>query len=1033
MAKLRQLLPGLLLLICAIATTGKTKVACIGNSITYGYLLDDPSTKSYPSQLQKLLGEEYVVGNFGKSGATLLRKGHRPYFDQPEFRSAMDFCPDIAVIHLGINDTDPRNWPNYGDEFAGDYLALVDSLRAVNPSVRVLIARLTPIGASHFRFKSGTRLWLREIQDIIPRIAKAAGAELIDFDEPLRNRQDLMPDAIHPNAEGAGLLAKEVFQAITGNHEGLQLPHIYQTGMVMQRDRYLPIEGIADAGRTVKVTLGGTSRTCTADNRGRWCVMMPPIIGGESYEMTVTDGDSTIRLTDILGGEVWIASGQSNMELHLSSDLDFETAMQSADDPRLRFYDMKPVVRTDDIQWSDSAINEINRLNHFRATRWEESTQKNAAEFSAVAYYFGRHLRDSLKVPIGIISNPTGGATTESWIDITTLEDNIPEILLNWRTNDYVQKWAQQRADKNTGPEHPKARHPYEPSYLFSAGIEPLGHYPIKGLIWYQGESNAHNTDIHARLFPLLAESWRRYFNDPEMPIIYAQLSSINRPSWPEFRNSQRELEKQIKNVYMAVTSDVGDSIDVHPRSKGPVGERMARQALHHVYGMTAVTPSGPQPISARADGEGAIIIKFDNANGLTTAKGDAPKTFEIAETDGLYKPATAEIINGNEIKVYNMELKNPKYVRYAWQPFTRANLVNGDDLPASTFKIEAENITDEIEPGIECGISAPFAAMSGGRLIFAGGCNFPKDPMAAGAQKKFYSGIYAADTSTMAWERIGTLPQATAYGATANTPEGVVMIGGTPDGKPTADVNILRFENGELKGIDALPSLPCTLDNMASAAIANKVYVAGGNADGKPSAELYMLDLSDPAQGWRELRRMPGNPRVQPVMAAAKSRNGETCLYLWGGFAGRYDGHEPTLELGGLCYTPSKNRWSALPAPTDENGEAISTGGGAACTLSDGRIAVTGGVNKDIFLAALRNQPADYLSHPIEWYRFNANILIFDPQKEKWSIESAMPETARAGAAMIAGPHSDFYLIGGELKPRIRTAETINVTVTTE
>jgi len=1033
MAKLQQLILSLLLLIGVTTATGKTKVACIGNSITYGYTLDDPSTKSYPAQLQKLLGEKYEVGNFGKSGATLLRKGHRPYFDQPEFRSAMDFCPDIAVIHLGINDTDPRDWPNYGDEFAGDYLALIDSLRAVNPNVRVLIARLTPIGASHYRFKSGTRRWLREIQEIIPGIADAAGAELIDFDKPLRDRQNLMPDAVHPNAEGAGLLAQEVYQAITGNNGGLRLPHIYQSGMIMQRDRYFPIEGHTDAGRTVKVTLGGNSQTCIADNQGCWHVMMPPISGGKSYEMTVSDGDSTITLTDILGGEVWIASGQSNMELHLSTDFDIETAMQSADDPLLRFYDMKPVARTDNILWSDSAINEINRLNHFTTTRWEGSTKKGAAEFSAVAYYFGRHLRDSLGVPVGIISNSTGGATTASWIDVTTLEDNIPEILLNWRTNDYVQPWAQQRANTNTGPEHPKARHPYEPSYLFSAGIEPLGHYPIKGLIWYQGESNAHNPDIHAKLFPLLAESWRKYFNDPEMPIIYAQLSGINRPSWPKFRNSQRELEKQIKNVYMAVTYDVGDSLDVHPRRKGPVGERMARQALHHVYGLTGVTPTGPEPISARADGKGAIIIKFDNANGLTTTKGDAPKTFEIAETDGLYKPATAEIINGTEIKVYNMELKNPKYVRYAWQPFTRANLVNSDGLPTTTFKIEAENVTDKIEPGIECGISAPFAAMSGGRLIFAGGCNFPENPMAAGAQKKFYSGIYAADPSTMLWKRIGTLPEATAYGATADTPEGIVLIGGTPGGKATSDVKILKFESGELRGIDNLPSLPCTLDNMASAVIGSKVYVAGGNADGKPSAELYMLDMSDLAQGWSRLRTMPGNPRVQPVMAAAKNRDGETCLYLWGGFAGRHDEYEPTLELGGLCYTPSKNRWSVLPAPTDKNGEEISTGGGAACTLSDGRIAITGGVNKDIFLGALRDQPADYLSHPIEWYRFNNNILIYNPRKKKWNIESAMPETARAGAAMVAGPNSDFYLIGGELKPRIRTAEIINVSVTTK
>ena len=208
----------LFLMVCTILSAQKrVKVACVGNSITYGYTLPDPATDSYPSQLQQLLGETYEVGNFGKSGATLLNKGHRPYMQQEEFKKAIDFAGDIVVIHLGINDTDPRDWPNYRDSFVKDYLALIDSFRVANPKCHIIIARLTPIADRHPRFESGTRDWHGEIQQSIETIAKYAGVQLMDFHEPLYPYPYLLPDAVHPNVEGAGILAKTVYSAITGD------------------------------------------------------------------------------------------------------------------------------------------------------------------------------------------------------------------------------------------------------------------------------------------------------------------------------------------------------------------------------------------------------------------------------------------------------------------------------------------------------------------------------------------------------------------------------------------------------------------------------------------------------------------------------------------------------------------------------------------------------------------------------------------------------------------------------------------------
>ena len=225
-------------------------------------------------------------------------------------------------------------------------------------------------------------------------------------------------------------------------------------------------------------------------------------------------------------------------------------------------------------------------------------------------------------------------------------------------------------------------RHPYEPCYLFESGIIPLATYPVKGVIWYQGESNAHNKEIHEILFPLLVDSWRKNWNN-EFPFYYVQLSGLNRPSWPHFRDSQRRLEKIIPGSAMVVSSDLGDSLDVHPKRKQEVGERLARLALNKTYGKDIV-PSGPQYKESEFK-NGYALISFDYANGLRASDDKDLRSFEIAEFDGLYFPAKA-IVEGDKIKVWNDKVKHPRFVRYGWAPYTNGNLVNRELLPASTF-----------------------------------------------------------------------------------------------------------------------------------------------------------------------------------------------------------------------------------------------------------------------------------------------------------------------------------------------------------
>lgn len=363
------------------------RVACVGNSITYGTGIADREHFSYPVQLQQMLGNGYVVGNFGKPGATLLYKGHRPYVEQPEFKEALRFKGDIAVIHLGINDTDPRNWPNYRDEFVKDYLSIMDSLRAANPKVRFILARMTPIADRHPRFQSGTKLWHDEIQTAIETVARVSGAELIDFHEPLYPYPNLLPDAIHPNPEGAGILAKTVYGGITGNYGGLSMSSLYADYMVLQRDMPLDIHGTANTGEKITVEIGGQKAEAVADNQGKWSVVLSPMQAAEDLTLTITAGKQRKVFSHVAVGEVWLCSGQSNMAFMLCQAESGKEDIAAADDPQLRLFDMKGRWETYDVAWPASCLDSLNHLQYFHETTWQPSTPASASRFSAVGYY----------------------------------------------------------------------------------------------------------------------------------------------------------------------------------------------------------------------------------------------------------------------------------------------------------------------------------------------------------------------------------------------------------------------------------------------------------------------------------------------------------------------------------------------------------------------------------------------------------------------------------------------------------------------
>ena len=678
----------------------KIKVACIGNSVTYGYGHKEPGRTSYPTQLQQMLGDKYEVRNFGHSGATLLSKGHRPYINLPEYKAALEFAPDIAIIHLGLNDTDPRNWPNYRDEFYDDYVNIIEALRKVNPDVDVKVCLMSPIFHWHRRFKSGTRDWYWQIQEQIPWVAEYDMFELIDFSRYLYHRPDLMPDALHPNAEGAGILAKQVYSAITDDFGGLSLPAIYSDNMVIQRDKPFVVKGTANTGDKITVKLGKQKVVANTNEWGEWEASFAPMqADGKSYTMTVECGKKKITYKNIVIGEVWLCSGQSNMAFMVKESSHKEQSLANVKGKDIRLYDMKPRVITNNVEWDSLDLVKLNSHDYYLPTSWQIQNEQNVCNFSAVAYHFGAMLADSLGVPVGLICNAVGGAPAEAFIDRKTLEFHpiLVDILYNWRENDMIQDWCRGRAKQNIAKSKNKLqRHPYEPCYLYETGIMPIAHYPIKGAIWYQGESNAHNVELHEVIFPTLIDSWRRTWNNPEMPFYFVQLSSINRPSWPHFRDSQRRMAAEIENCDFAVSSDKGDPWDVHPKEKAPVGERLARLALNQTYGMGHVAQYGPAPVYAKRVIEnttGRIILEFSDAKELMTSDGKSLRGLEAGGAVGTFQAIPSEEIRveGNRIIIEGTKAACAMRIRYAWKPYTDANLVNEAGLPASTFEITVE------------------------------------------------------------------------------------------------------------------------------------------------------------------------------------------------------------------------------------------------------------------------------------------------------------------------------------------------------
>jgi len=487
----------------------------------------------------------------------------------------------------------------------------------------------------------------------------------------------------------------------------VRLPKLFSSHMIVQRERPVHVWGWAEPDEAVTVTFGSASASATADRLGEWSVYLPPLAAGGPLQLTVA-GRNRIVLDDVLVGDVWFASGQSNMEMPLkgfpgSAVIKNGAAeIAAANHPKLRL-----------LIANKSAIPApANDLAGDVA--WAVCTPETAANFSAVAYFFGREIAERENVPVGLIDSTWGGTPAEAWISLEGIAADAALMpvfaaraeMMNEQADLAAIRAAEKREDERAREQHlPAPKHPWrpdpaswDPSWLYNGMVAPFIKFPIKGVIWYQGESNtsSERAFLYERVFETLIGDWREHWAEGDFPFLFVQISSFNagnnETGWPAVREAQRR-SLALRNTAMVVTIDVGDPDNVHPADKQTVGSRLALAARALVYG-EPIEYSGPAFRQLSLDGSGARVW-FDHGDGLA-AHGATVNGFEIAGEDRHFIPAQARI-EGTSVIISSPQVAAPKYVRYAWRNVPDANLYNAAGLPASPFTSEAKFAS---EPG---------------------------------------------------------------------------------------------------------------------------------------------------------------------------------------------------------------------------------------------------------------------------------------------------------------------------------------------
>lgn len=511
----------------------------------------------------------------------------------------------------------------------------------------------------------------------------------------------------------------------------VKLPAIFTDHLVLQRGQAVPVWGTAARNEEVKVVFAGQTKSTKAGKDGKWKVSLDAMKENAKPADLVVAGKNTVTIKDVLVGEVWICSGQSNMQFEVSSAINSQQEIASAKFPAIRMFNIERETATtpqDDCKGV-----------------WLEANPQNVGKFSAVGYFFGRKLHEDLKVPVGLINTSWGGTRVEAWTSMEALKQrpSAKQMLADWAKSektwdekkekaDYEKKAADYKAmrakldaenaklpaDKKKpvprGPQAPvvPSKSQHHPAAIYNRMVASIIPYGVKGAIWYQGESNQRRAMQYQELLPTMINDWRTRWGS-QFSFYIVQLAEFGNgkpataeagvpDTWAELQEAQLLTALTLPKCGLAVANDIGDEKDIHPKNKQEVGRRLALWALAKDYGKTGMLYSGPIYKSAKIDGD-KVRVSFDEAAGLKTRDGKAPATFQIAGADQKWQWAKAKI-EGESVVVWNDSVKKPVGVRYNWAAWSKDdNLVNKDGLPASCFR------TDEFLP-TTLGVVSPFA-----------------------------------------------------------------------------------------------------------------------------------------------------------------------------------------------------------------------------------------------------------------------------------------------------------------------------------
>ena len=449
---------------------------------------------------------------------------------------------------------------------------------------------------------------------------------------------------------------------------------VFGDSMVVQRDMPVHVWGWTQPNIDVHVAMAGHEAETRSDKNGRFDVKLDPLPAGGPHEMVI-QADETRTFKDVLVGEVWVCSGQSNMQWPVSSANDPDLETLTANFPNIRLITV-PRVGIQEPQ------------NSFEGA-WEACTPTSARDFSAVGYFFGRQLHQTLNVPIGLIDNAWGGSAAEAWVNRSELEKagKYDELLEKWDTlaktydheaamNSYRKRlaaWEKNKKGNRPRPPRDQLTGNHRPANIYNGVLHPTIGYTIRGAIWYQGESNSSRAYQYRDLFPLMIKNWRDEWKQGDFPFYWVQLADfqaeVDTPgdsSWAELREAQTMTMSKLPNTGEAVIIELGEASDIHPRNKQDVAKRLARWALANDYGYDI--PFRSPTYQSMTIKDGKATLKFDHVGGkLDTFDVREPIGFAIAGEDRKFVNAKAKITGKDTIEVWSEDVKAPVAVRYAW------------------------------------------------------------------------------------------------------------------------------------------------------------------------------------------------------------------------------------------------------------------------------------------------------------------------------------------------------------------------------